>query len=691
MQRLRLLSLLACFAGCNGLFGIDVPPIADTQNRGGGGGAGAAGNGAVPEAGEPNSGIGGEPQPELGGNGGASGEAGGGATTDSQGGATSVASAGTRGARGGTTAASAGRKNESGAGGHTAGQGGSSAGTSAAGGPPTNLFPDLDAPCAPEGAAACIGPARAGAVHCHDGSWRVDTCGMNELCDSRSGACSPVYAGCSNELPGYAFCSADDPFSLVTCGSDLVTADVENCVYGCTLQGTQAACGAPVAGSLTVEQPPVINGAGSYWPGTSVPVCFTTPQTQNEWEVVEDELGRTWGRYASIGFGGFEACSDDATGVLVTFRAADDPCTDELGDSDRIGYPGNGGSVHITLCLAYDQAGGSGSTSEALLRLVARHEFGHALGFPDVSDHRVASEFMSRAIDSGTTAYYPFLAHHISLLEQAYGFKPSGALVDVRGFCLTSGTDPPAFSSCDARTAQAFHFENGQIHGSGDASCLKAAANGTLSFAACTPAGATPDPAQTWNPTDVHVRGYGGVCLFSYNGVLPGDLAVKACEDVAALGLWQVEFTGDGSRVRLHDWTGHCLAMEEYLSATVSVNIRPADCGDCDETHTRCSFGLTDDEQIASDDYCLTVPSATVYSEDGFSPPAEYDLTDIDACSLDRRMAFSLSGHFVNGNNQVLGVLTRDRGYELIAAPVDADPTAAGIETEVFDYFSRAE
>jgi hypothetical protein len=294
---------------------------------------------------------------------------------------------------------------------------------------------------------------------------------------------------------------------------------------------------------------------------------------------------------------------------------------------------------------------------------------------------------MSRALIGSQTSNYPFLSQHVSLVQRAYGFKPSGAFVDLRGFCLTSGTEPPSFANCDASAAQAFHFENDQIHGEDEQTCLQAAPDGTLAFVACAPTGSSPDPAQTWHPADFQIRGYAGMCLYAYYGMEEGDVAVKPCEQVQDTGMWQFESSDGAERFRLRDNWGQCLAM--VPSGTVSVGVEPADCNDCDEVDVRCSFEFTGAGQIALDDYCVTEPSlAPETGEDGFTLPTSYT-ANVDTCSLKRRAAWSLRGRFVNGNNQMLVVGTREQQYRLTA--VDADLALPIPESETFDYYPTVE
>jgi hypothetical protein len=661
MKAVRLLPLFACFAGCNGLFGIDVPPVAELPDGGGQQGAILGGTGAVPEAGAPSNETGGQ-APELGGTGGASGDA--------------------RGGTGGNT-------NQSGRGGRSSGQGDSgSHNSNTSGAPDDETFPTLGTPCNREGAIACGGRKGRATEVCRSGLWTTGTpCLQDQLCDRTTGACAPPYLSCVN--PGDTFCV--DAYTRGTCGPDIVTAVLETCDddYVCDA----GSCIPPSATSsiFTVELPPSIDAAGSYWPGTSVPVCFTTPEIQNEWDIVQDEIERTWGRYASLQFTGFDACAPQATGVLVTFRSTNDTCVGELGGIDHIGYAGNGEPVNITLCLKYDRV--ENSRQEDMLRLVARHEFGHALGFDDVSYAPQSGEFMTREINSNDLANDGFYSQHIALLQQAYGFKPSGAFVDVRGFCLTTSgaAADPSFVNCDGSPGQAFDLKNGQIHSETADTCLRAdATTGGVSFGACAADGSAPDPTQAWQPSNVLVRGYGGLCLHDDSGP-----SLATCESLQPSEFWDLEFVDGSTSFRLHDpGSGNCIGVGEDSFATGNFELKFASCDDCDcdgcADKMECNLEFTPDEQIAIDDWCLAVPSKPddAGNESSFGPPASGPL-EIHPCSLERRMAWSLSARVVGGTSQVLTELTGS--YAFSATQTSKDTPTAGIASDTFDLYLRTE
>ena len=73
----------------------------------------------------------------------------------------------------------------------------------------------------------CEGAAQIQRSQCSDGQWKaIEACENGELCDSTTGECEPVVAGCSGREPGAAFCTGRE---RVVCGPDLVTDVRETC------------------------------------------------------------------------------------------------------------------------------------------------------------------------------------------------------------------------------------------------------------------------------------------------------------------------------------------------------------------------------------------------------------------------------------------------------------------------------
>jgi hypothetical protein len=665
------------FSACNGLFGIDVPPVKTSSSDDGQGGVdetGMAGGGG-----------------DFNGTGGIStmGEAG------------AVESGGTAGdvsaqaARGGSSAGrDSGRAGRSASGPSSGGSSGGGANGNAGGS--ATPFPGFGSPCSREGELACEDPKSPHTLICEDGVWSSGReCKEGYYCDRRSGACSVAYPGCEGARPGDEICgdSSDpihpnDHYTLLACGPDLVTADVTTCIFGCDTSND--VCYKPSGSLLVVERPPAANAVGSFWPGPSVPVCFAPSAPQNWRDVVQDEVERTWGRYAGIHFDGWDDCAADASGVKVDFRANDDFCEGELGGSDRIGYPGPEGSVNISLCLGYEDGDGlDHHTSEPLLRLVTRHEFGHALGFDDAAPHAIAWEFMAPGLDANYLDSYTFDYPDIWPLQRAYGFKPSGSIVDPNGRCLTASGGTPAFVTCDGSPEQAFHFVNEQLWDEGTNQCLRAdPTDGTVTFVACTPAGSTPDPAQTWLPAQVLMHPDGHTCVFDNDFV-----ATDLCADGFGSPLWNMDLIDGGRRFRFWKTDKHDATIDRCIALTYAdpsdakgAGLDLIDCEQCASTAPGCDFEFTDAEQIANAGICL-MADGEGSPPTPFSPPAEYSGLDHGPCSLQQRSAWSLELRFVGGANQVLA--ERDDRPELVAVPVDTSAPRPLITSDSFDYYPR--
>ncbi|HMI91692.1 MAG TPA: hypothetical protein VK509_10040, partial [Polyangiales bacterium] len=92
---------------------------------------------------------------------------------------------------------------------------------------PTEAGPDAPVAECENDALRCEGAAQIQRSICMDGAWVAsDACENGELCDSTTGACAPVVAGCSGREPGEPFCMGRE---RVVCGLDLVTAERETC------------------------------------------------------------------------------------------------------------------------------------------------------------------------------------------------------------------------------------------------------------------------------------------------------------------------------------------------------------------------------------------------------------------------------------------------------------------------------
>jgi hypothetical protein len=91
----------------------------------------------------------------------------------------------------------------------------------------TDTGPDAPTAECENDALRCEGAAQIERSICAAGAWvATDPCENGELCDSTTGLCAPVVAGCSGREPGEPFCMGRE---RVVCGPDLVTAERETC------------------------------------------------------------------------------------------------------------------------------------------------------------------------------------------------------------------------------------------------------------------------------------------------------------------------------------------------------------------------------------------------------------------------------------------------------------------------------
>ena len=674
---------VASLSGCSSLFGIDLPPllhgaeagagdeanaaagVAETSGSGDQATAGTSGSAESGTAGVANAG----PVGGRGGDGAGRGASGGRGGSGGQSGRAG-SSSGTRGGGGNVTHGGAGGESR-----------GGSAGQGMAGSPSGGIVQPGTA-CTVAGAVACSADTVSDTTGvstswllCERGTWKDGgDCPDAEVCDRRSGSCASYFSlECQVGKPGTQYCATADSGAseVVTCGLDLVSAEIDECTFGCQ---AGVGCAPPVGDEVVIEPvPPPSGPTRAYWPGGAVPVCVTNPE-RPEWVSVEDEIARTWGRFGGIAFTGWGNCDG---GVVATLRT--DVCESELGSVDRVGYPGPTGSVNLSLCTLYDDASGAESTtSDALLRLVARHEFGHVLGFADAADPNALGDVMARGIHTSELDQYPFTAADIGMLVEAYGRKPAGALVDERGDCLTFTNAALGFGLCDGSAPQAFEFTGGELVHPDTGTCLSSAPSAAATLAACV----TGSPAaanQAWQPAEVEVRGFGGSCLQTQTSGSTPALTVDACPAFGtANALWAVESVDAGARVRIRQaGTTQCVTAD-----LVDLGLSVDDCDNCPAVDAACDvvdrFSVTSAGQIRSGSYC--------FAEDAFGEPGDYETPhfglSLTPCTLASSMLWNLSGRIESTAGAAL-----TWSSDSAASPPSSAPIGSTSGSQIFDFY----
>ncbi|QHG21038.1 hypothetical protein [Nostoc sp. ATCC 53789] len=122
--------------------------------------------------------------------------------------------------------------------------------------------------------------------------------------------------------------------------------------------------------------------SGALWRTQQIPVCWENPNNQNltEREWVRDTVTNTWASNSSLTFTGWNECQPNSRGIRIQI-ADEGPHTKGLGNQ-LDGLP-NGMVLNFTFgsfSRDFCQADVPGRR-EHCIRVVALHEFGHALGF----------------------------------------------------------------------------------------------------------------------------------------------------------------------------------------------------------------------------------------------------------------------------------------------------------------------
>lgn len=110
------------------------------------------------------------------------------------------------------------------------------------------------------------------------------------------------------------------------------------------------------------------------WPSTSIEVCWENPeshnQTEREW--VRDQISKTWERHGGISFWNWGRCSSGNQGIRIYISNDNDETPHVKGLGTAIDGVRNGMVLNFDWNRCYRR--------EYCARVIAVHEFGHALG-----------------------------------------------------------------------------------------------------------------------------------------------------------------------------------------------------------------------------------------------------------------------------------------------------------------------
>jgi hypothetical protein len=503
----RSVLLLVGLGGCAEILGLERPQRAE---------AGAAGGAGVSDRGAGRAGADDGAGADHGAGAGEGGRAGEGAR------------AGAGGAGGATPAdgGSGGRPADGGGSGDGADSGGAPGGAAGAddGGAAgaSDPGPRLGAPCDGSVDFACTALEPNLLLLCLEGTWAIgESCFYDSFCDPERSECRPVDFMCTDRTE--AFC--DGRNELVDCGANRFEPPHFVCPFGC-----EAGRCRPGSGDELIVHTERVNpsGAVGFW-REPIPVCFHDGGEDSALvAVIRDEVERSWGFLLDIEFTGWSVCSGEERNRRVELAFLDD-CELRLGGPVLSGAPADGEARSVELCRTYYTAAGQHEAlieHEALLRFVARHQFGHVLGSADIDDaiHPVTMRRWLRASDPGVGITFD----DVDPYRLDYGQKLTGSLVTPSGACLSPEASGFRSLPCSHPASGFFNLAGGQVESSRveTPGCLRVPPG----EAALVSLGACGDPSGQTELHFTHVRwGTPDLCVAPERAEPGSPLAVGPC------------------------------------------------------------------------------------------------------------------------------------------------------------------
>ena len=297
---------------------------------------------------------------------------------------------------------------------------------------------------------ACSDSSASLILQCRNGLWaEAITCESTYTrCLRTAGQCSGVDPACTSHIVEGPFCDGGD---AIDCDSHLYRQSRYHCQYGCEA----GACLPGGAGDLTLHL-----GEGMVFSELwqkPIPVCVRGGN-EDLVALVREEVETTWSRYFSVAFTGFGPCQeeddetdesagglggaagagdqegDEGKGLVLSFV---DGCSGELVNNVNTGRPKDGHAISVQICKSYcDSAANAPSdVPPNVLRMLARHQFGHVLGrYWDGVDPR--ETMMVRSVRLADVD--KLVMQRQDYISTSYPFKHALSLVTPRGNCVTA-------------------------------------------------------------------------------------------------------------------------------------------------------------------------------------------------------------------------------------------------------------